>query len=266
MRHTMPRFVSRLFIGRHVGRAIVALSLAAAAAATVVAQQPAGNAGGPVTFQEILEGLREDGSKWLTFGGNLANHRFSPLTQITPDNVQRLQPKWMFQTATVGNFETTTLLRDNVPWDAVRDFAGWHEDVHLLIRNIDIAFKWALFLRDPMSAWTRGRATLLGDACHPMTPYLGQGANMAIEDAFVLARCLEADADPASALQRYERARIARDNDMVVKSTEQSKRIHDDTLADPEAAVRYVEKNWDPERIKTRYDYIFDYDATTVPV
>ena len=98
-----------------------------------------------------------------------------------------------------------------------RDFAGWHEDVHLLIRNIDIAFKWALFLRDPMGAWTRGRATLLGDACHPMTPYLGQGANMAIEDAFVLARCLEADADPASALQRYERVRIARDNDMVVK-------------------------------------------------
>ena len=101
-------------IGRTLGRAIVALSLAGAAAATVVAQQPAGNAGGPVTFQEILEGLKEDGSKWLTFGGNLANHRFSPLAQITPDNVQRLQPKWMFQTATVGNFETTTLLRDNV--------------------------------------------------------------------------------------------------------------------------------------------------------
>jgi alcohol dehydrogenase (cytochrome c) len=84
--------------------------LLTAAAATVVAQQP----GAPVTYQEILEGLKPDGNKWLTFGGNFANHRFSPLTQITPDNVKRLQPMWTFQTATVGNFETTSLLRDNV--------------------------------------------------------------------------------------------------------------------------------------------------------
>jgi salicylate hydroxylase len=150
--------------------------------------------------------------------------------------------------------------------ECLRDFAGWHEDVHLLIGRIETAFKWALFLREPMAAWTRGRITLLGDACHPMTPYLGQGANMAIEDAFVLARCLDADDDVSAALRRYERARIARDNDMVVKSSEQSKRIHDDTLADPAAAVRYVETNWDPARIRNRYDWIFEYDATAVPV
>jgi alcohol dehydrogenase (cytochrome c) len=88
----------------------VALLLPLAGAATLVAQQP----GAPVTYQEILEGLKEDGSKWLTFGGNFQNHRFSPLTQITPDNVAKLQPMWTFQTATVGNFETTSLLRDNI--------------------------------------------------------------------------------------------------------------------------------------------------------
>ena len=88
----------------------IVLLVPLAGAATLVAQQP----GAPVTFQEILEGLKEDGSKWLTFGGNYQNHRFSPLTQITPENVSKLQPMWTFQTSTVGNFETTSLLRDNI--------------------------------------------------------------------------------------------------------------------------------------------------------
>ena len=67
-----------------------------------------------VTNQELLAGLPADGSRWLTFGGDYFNQRYSPLTQITPENVNRLQPQWTFQTRTLGNFETTTLVRDNV--------------------------------------------------------------------------------------------------------------------------------------------------------
>src|SRR6476469_8913396 len=59
-----------------------------------------------VAIQEIVDGLKPDGSRWLTFGGNYANHRFSPLTQITADNVAKLQQQW--------TFETTTLVRDNI--------------------------------------------------------------------------------------------------------------------------------------------------------
>src|SRR6476661_6074621 len=68
------------------------------------------------------------------------------------------------------------------------DFAGWHDDVHALIRNIPVPYKWALMVRPPMERWTLGRVTLLGDACHSMVPFLAQGANMAIEDGYVLAR------------------------------------------------------------------------------
>ncbi|MSR21490.1 MAG: PQQ-dependent dehydrogenase, methanol/ethanol family [Gemmatimonadetes bacterium] len=68
----------------------------------------------PVTTQDILAGLPSDGSSWLTFGGDYANQRHSPLTQITPENVARLVPLWTFQTGTLGNFETTSLLHDNV--------------------------------------------------------------------------------------------------------------------------------------------------------
>ena len=67
-----------------------------------------------VSPQELLAGLPADGSRWVTFGGSYTNQRHSPLTQITPENVGRLAPQWVFQTDTPGRFETTPLLRDNV--------------------------------------------------------------------------------------------------------------------------------------------------------
>ena len=67
-----------------------------------------------VTPEDIREGLTPDGSRWLTFGGDYANQRHSPLTQITPQNVDRLVPQWTFQTNSLERFETTPLLRDNV--------------------------------------------------------------------------------------------------------------------------------------------------------
>ena len=68
-----------------------------------------------VSAQELLDGLKADGSRWLVFGGSYDNQRHSPLTQITPENVARLVPQWTFQTDIAGSrFETTPLLRDNV--------------------------------------------------------------------------------------------------------------------------------------------------------
>ncbi len=92
------------------------------------------------------------------------------------------------------------------------DFAGWHDDVRRLIDNADrnSLYKWALHDREPMPRWGEGRVTLLGDACHPMLPFMAQGAAMAIEDAAVLAGCLAGDQDVAAALQRYEGLRRGR--------------------------------------------------------
>ena len=93
------------------GRATVLSGLIAFTTTVLIAQQPPPPL---VSSQEILQGLPPDGSRWLTFGGNYANHRHSPLTQITPGNVDKLVPKWTFQTGVIGNFETTSLVRDNV--------------------------------------------------------------------------------------------------------------------------------------------------------
>jgi salicylate hydroxylase len=82
----------------------------------------------------------------------------------------------------------------------------------------ELCFKWGLFDRQPLDTWTIGRATLLGDAPHPMTPFLGQGAVMAIEDGMVLARAIEAADDIAEAFATYERARVERANFVMLES------------------------------------------------
>src|SRR6516162_7753329 len=93
---------------------------------------------------------------------------------------------------------------------ALAAFADWHEQIRTIIAAAETCFIWALFDRDPLPRWSLGRVTLLGDACHPMYPFMGQGAAMAIEDGVALTACLRAVADPAEALQQYERLRLPR--------------------------------------------------------
>src|ERR671914_2719835 len=107
--------------------AILLALLCAATSSMVIAQQQAPPPA-LVTSQEILQGLPADGSQWLTFGGDYTNQRHSPLTQITPANVNRLVPQWTFQTATLGNFETTSLLRDNVLYVTGPQNVAWALD------------------------------------------------------------------------------------------------------------------------------------------
>src|SRR5205823_916335 len=109
--------------------------------------------------------------------------------------------------------------------ELANDYRGWHSDVHTLIGLINPPFKWALMLRGPMERWTQGRITLLGDACHPTLPFLGQGAVMAIEDAYLIAACLEKYKDDiATALARYEDIRKER-TAMVVRKSQENRRL-----------------------------------------
>lgn len=95
--------------------------------------------------------------------------------------------------------------------DALAAYAGWHPQVVGLIEAVKDIFVWGLFDREPLPRWSRGRVTLLGDACHPMLPFLAQGAAQAIEDGCVLAACLKTGAaDIVAALARYEALRRPR--------------------------------------------------------
>jgi salicylate hydroxylase len=147
-----------------------------------------------------------------------------------------------------------------------RDFARWHADVLAIVDAIDIPYKWAMLGREPLPHWSVGRVSLLGDACHPTLPFLAQGANMAIEDGMVLARCLDADADIAAALRHYEKARLDRTSRIVLASLENVSRYHNPQLADPVQAQAFMEREFAPHAMGARYDWLYDYDALTVPI
>lgn len=150
--------------------------------------------------------------------------------------------------------------------ECVRDYAGWHPDVHAMIRSADKILKWAFMGRDPMQAWSIGRISLLGDACHPTLPFLAQGAVMSIEDGVVLARCLEKYDDIPEALLKYENARIERTTKMVLGARENTDRFHSAELVNKESADIYLAKEMGANPIHDRYHWLYIYDAANVDI
>ena len=147
------------------------------------------------------------------------------------------------------------------------DFRGWHADVQTLIENIDTPYKWALMARGPMQRWSQGRITLLGDACHPTLPFLGQGAVMAIEDAYIVAACWhEHGGDPQSAFSRYEEIRKERTAAVVRKSHENREHVFSPALADGGALAIEVARYWQEQHARERLDWLYRYDATAIAV
>jgi len=106
-------------------------------------------------------------------------------------------------------------------------YAGWHPDVTRLIALAPAGglIKWGIFNRPPLAHWRQGQVALLGDAAHPMLPFLGLGAAMAIEDGFVLARAMAGCGSVAEGFDRFQHARHERTAQIAAQSQKQGELV-----------------------------------------
>jgi salicylate hydroxylase len=147
----------------------------------------------------------------------------------------------------------------------LNDFQGWHSNITQLFERVTDVYRWGLFDRDPMDTWAQGRVTLLGDAAHPMLPFLSQGAAMAIEDAYVLAKALATLPDDryADALRQYEQERLPRTARVQLEARERGKTYH---LSAEEARKRdeayKAQQQKDPHAGGIKANWVYAYNAT----
>ena len=148
--------------------------------------------------------------------------------------------------------------------DLLHDFAHWDPALFDLLSHTDpkSCFRWALFDRDPIERWHRDRLILIGDAAHPMLPYLAQGAAMGIEDAWVLAGLLAQGGDDVGArFQQLRAARcarvqqLARDNMTLYHHHSAWMRAGRDTVAGLLA-------RFSPRLAARRVQWIYDWQAS----
>jgi 2-polyprenyl-6-methoxyphenol hydroxylase-like FAD-dependent oxidoreductase len=149
--------------------------------------------------------------------------------------------------------------------DALAAYADWHPHVRAIIESVEDMFIWALFDRPPLPRWSVGRMTLLGDACHPMLPFMAQGAAQAIEDAATLTAIVARSGgkDIPHALRLYEAARLPRTAQIQGLATQNKLRFHlpdGPAQQDRDAQMASGSTDWSTSAIA----WIFGHDAAAV--
>lgn len=143
------------------------------------------------------------------------------------------------------------------PSEFLSHFQAWHPSIQAIIAAApsEHLMKWALFDHAPLSHWQDGRALIIGDAAHPILPFLGQGASMAIEDGFLLARALTEISDWNGALQAFQQLRQPRTAQACLRARAQGRAYQYSSAAEYAAAPR-----------PAMDDGFFKFDARTVPL
>ena len=201
------------------------------------------------------------GGQDASYTGHVALRALVPITRVPPAIIADPYALYVGAGRSLIHYplrhQTTMNLLGNAQasqWQAegwsipatVAEFLGLFDDFPEPVRELIAAvpgpdlFKWGLRDREPLPVWTRGRVTMLGDAAHPMTPYLGQGACMAIEDGMVLGRAFAASADLAEAFSRYEAARRDRANGVQLAARFQGTQHHGSTASGPNSGKTAV--------------------------
>ncbi|MGD1934744.1 MAG: FAD-dependent monooxygenase [Candidatus Phaeomarinobacter sp.] len=164
-----------------------------------------------------------------------------------------------------GDWQNESWTEQGTRDEALADFAGWHPLVTTLIEKADVHYRWALFDRAPLKQWSDGRTVIMGDAAHPTLPFMAQGAVMAIEDAFVLARECAAVPDHLSAtLTRVYAARIARTSGVQKGSRANAATFHKRSTSSQLATYgpMWLAGRIAPNAVRARQDWLYAEDVT----
>ncbi len=179
------------------------------------------------------------------FTGNVAWRATVPVAELGRDRPLPVTSLWLGE----GRHAVTYLLRGGTlanfvgvvecetwqseswtergdPDDLRRDFADWHSTIAALTKALQVPYRWALFDRNPMPQWSIGRIGLIGDACHPMLPFLAQGGAQAIEDSYVLARLLSENMAPEKAFAEFFAVRHPRTDRIQTEARANMRRFH----------------------------------------
>jgi salicylate hydroxylase/6-hydroxynicotinate 3-monooxygenase len=220
----------------HLGKKLVGLDPAAGAVTLAFADGTRSSADAVIGADGVHSVVRDIivGPDEPIHKGRIAYRGVFPASLMNGKDIGRSRTKWWGSDRHIVIYYTTRARSEiyfvtSVPeaaewvtresWSAKGDvkelraaYAGFHAEVREVLDACPECHKWAILEREPLARWSDERVVLLGDAAHPMTPYMAQGAATSIEDAAVLARCLEAveGDDVHGAFRRYEAHRKPR--------------------------------------------------------
>lgn len=220
------------------------------------------------------------------FTGNMCWRALIPLEKpnfdlVSPDSSFWLGPKGHVVTYYVnaGRAVNVVAIREAEAWveeswnvrssreELLAGYPNWHPNVLNLFSMAENIFKWGLFDRDPMTSWSSERVTLLGDAAHPMLPFLSQGAAMAIEDGYVLGAVLAENSEPAAAFKKYESLRLPRTSRVQLESRKRGETYH---MSSPlkrwyRDALYRLKQMVNPQTTGIQANWVYSYNAISEP-
>jgi salicylate hydroxylase len=218
------------------------------------------------------------------FTGNICWRGIIPTASLPEGHVAPASSNWMGPDGHVvtyylrgGDLINFVAVRETETWtseswttpssrnDLLDAFEGWHQRLLTMFERAEGLYKWGLFDRDPLDRWSVGRVTLLGDAAHPMLPFLAQGAAQALEDAYALADWLaKHPQQPVEALAAYEAERRARTSRVQLGARERGRTAHlRSRWARLKRDARFLWQGLaSPATTSHRAEWIFEHDVT----
>ncbi len=149
------------------------------------------------------------------------------------------------------------------PQELLPHFEQWNDRLENIVTSGSKWRKWSLFFQPPLRAWTQGSVTMIGDAAHPVLPFLAQGGGLAIEDAAVLVKILIAhDGDPWRAFRNFEKTRIGRTARTSYESRKMGKIYHMGGVM--RLARNFVLRRQSPNSLLQRLDWLYQYRVENV--